>query len=63
MTLALIIIAYLFVGLVLVILAERTNSNGVGFYEILIGWPAIILVILAVNIAEFIYQWLNNRFR
>ena len=61
MILLLAILLYLFIGLVIVFLAQKTNSNDINLYEILIGWPVILLVILAAYVASAIYNWINKK--
>jgi hypothetical protein len=55
------VILYLFIGLVILFLAERTNSDDVNPYEILIAWPVILTVILAAYIASVIYHWIKYK--
>lgn len=56
----LVILAYLFIGLVLVVLAEETNSE-TGIIEVLLAWPLILFVVSAVFVASLIYDWIKNK--
>lgn len=56
----LVILAYLFIGLVLVVLAEETNSE-TGIIEVLLAWPLILFVASAVFVASLIYDWIKNK--
>lgn len=62
MTMMLILVGYLLIGFILVVAADRTKSD-VSFYEILVGWPVIMAVVLIGYVVSFVEDWINRGIR